>query len=283
MYEQTVFERVDRAAATADAAVTSVLRQAIDFDAGLAAVCAEADRRTSEAEAGRRCGVPPAPVTVATGRSGRHRWAAAVVAAVVAGLTGGSLATAPVGGDGPSSQVNQHPPSLGATGRPALTSPGSPPVRPGRPPLPSSSGEAAGSSHAVSAGETTYLDSLTPARGSWNESGMLQLANEMYPHAVASGMSCGDQAIEYHLPRQYSMLTATIGLDGPAVGPRSELRLFISIDDRTVQMDVVRHVPTLYRVDIPGGQRLTLRWKVGDKSSCSGTRLVLADASLRAF
>jgi DNA-binding SARP family transcriptional activator len=61
-----VSERVDRAVATADAVVGSALLEAIDFAAGLAMVCAAADRRLATQQAAEPHLRPSAPIQTGT-------------------------------------------------------------------------------------------------------------------------------------------------------------------------------------------------------------------------
>ena len=128
----------------------------------------------------------------------------------------------------------------------------------------------------------TYLDSMSPATGGWDDQRASALSGKIYPHSVSSSVSScytGDR-VEYNLSRGYRKLVATVGLDDNSPDDSLVMQLEIFADGRKVSATkVVYGKPIPLTVDVTGVLRLRVQWQPV-AGGCRTDALVLGDGRL---
>ncbi len=125
--------------------------------------------------------------------------------------------------------------------------------------------------------EIVYLDSLTPADGSWSQADSnAQLGGQTMIHSVIGDVSgCSDsstQTVEYNLSKGYRKFQATAGVDDQSPDSGMTVNMQIFGDNRQLSSDTISFgKPTPISVDVSGVLRLKIQFQPVSTGSCYQT------------
>ncbi|HEY0806314.1 MAG TPA: protein kinase, partial [Pseudonocardiaceae bacterium] len=111
---------------------------------------------------------------------------------------------------------------------------------------------------------TVYLDSLTPATGSWRNADSAEVAGQLVTHALITSLGDCRQSehVEYNVSKGYRQLVATAGVEDNSPDSATKVQVQIFGDGRQLQ-NTTMTFGTSYpvNIDLSGVLRLRIEWQ----------------------
>jgi serine/threonine protein kinase len=123
----------------------------------------------------------------------------------------------------------------------------------------------------------TYLDSVTPADGQWEDQGSASIGGTDFTHSLQQGVStCASaQSVEYNIAKGYRRFVATAGIDDNGQDSSLVTQLEIFGDGRELSNTKVTYgKPDPINVDVSGVLRLKVEFTPVTGTDCDGDDLL---------
>jgi serine/threonine-protein kinase len=111
---------------------------------------------------------------------------------------------------------------------------------------------------------TAYLDSLTPATGSWRNADNAEVAGQQVTHALITSLGDCQQSehVEYNVSKGYRQLVATAGVEDNSPDSATKVQVQIFGDGRQLQNTTMTFGASYpVNVDLSGVLRLRIEWQ----------------------